>query len=46
MSKQEVYRIDKVLKKSTRSGEKEVYVKWKGYSNDFNSWIPERDIHQ
>jgi len=44
-TKQEIYRIEKVLKKRTKSnGIKEVYVKWKGYSNDFNSWIPITDI--
>ena len=44
-SKQKVYRIDKVVRKrTTRNGKKEIYVKWKGYSNDFNSWIPESDI--
>ena len=43
--KQEIYRIEKVLKKRTRNGTKEVYVKWKGYNNNFNSWIPEIDIH-
>ena len=38
---QEIYRIEKVLKKrTTRDGVKEVYVKWRGYSNAFNSWIP------
>ena len=45
-TKQEVYRIEKVLKKRTRNGTKEVYVKWKGYGNDFNSWIPESDIQR
>ena len=44
-TKQEIYRIEKVLKKRTKSnGVKEVYVKWKGYSNYFNSWIPLTDI--
>ena len=44
-TKQEIYRIEKVLKKRTKSnGVKEVYVKWKGYNNDFNSWIPLTDI--
>ena len=40
-SSQEVYRIEKVLKKRiTKDGVKEGYVKWKGYNNSFNSWIP------
>ena len=46
-TKQEIYRIEKVLKKRTRKdGVKEVYVKWKGYNNDFNSWIPVSDLQQ
>ena len=32
---QEKFRIEKILK---RKGDK-LYVKWKGYSNSFNSWI-------
>ena len=45
-TKQEIYRIEKVLKKRTRSDDdvKEIYVKLRGYNNDFNSWIPTTDI--
>ena len=44
-TKQEIYRIEKLLKKRTgRDSAKEIYVKWKGYSNDFNSWIPLTDL--
>ena len=39
-SSQNVYRIEKVLRR--RKGK--ALIKWKGYSNDFNSWIPETDI--
>ena len=46
-TKQEIYRIEKVVKKRRRNdGTQEVYVKWKGYSNDFNSWIPIEDLKQ
>ena len=38
-TKQEIYRIEKVIKKRKRNGIQEVYVKWKGYNNSFNSWI-------
>lgn len=34
------YIIEKVLRKRNN----EVYVKWLGFSNDFNSWIPESDL--
>ena len=44
-TKQEIYRIEKVLKKRTRRyGVKEIYVKRRGYNNNFNSWIPLTDI--
>ena len=45
-TKQEsLFRIEKVLRRRTRKdGVKEVYVKWKGYNNIFNQWIPETDI--
>ena len=46
-SKQAVFRIEKVLKRRTkRSGQKEIYVKWKGYTNTFNSWIPLDNVQQ
>ena len=34
-SKQQVYRIEKVLQKKG----KKILVKWKGYPDSFNSWI-------
>ena len=45
---QVVYCIDKVLRKRKRNddGTKEALVKWKGYSNNFNSWIPEYNIQK
>ena len=39
------YRIEKVLRRrTTPEGKREAYVKWLGYSNNFNQWIPESDI--
>ena len=44
-SKQSSYRIEKVLKRrKAKSGQKEVYVKWRGYDSSFNSWIPLSDV--
>ena len=46
-SSQEVYRIEKVIKKRTKKdGEKEALVKWKGYDNKFNSWIPVSELQK
>ena len=37
---QELFRIEKVIK----GGKKKSLVKWKGYSDDFNSWVDNNDI--
>ena len=39
-AKQDVFRIDKVIRRDSKK--KQVLVSWKGYSDDFNSWIPLR----
>ena len=37
---QQLFRIEKVIEK----GKNKSLVKWKGYSNDFNSWVDNKDI--
>ena len=37
---QELFRIEKVIKR----GKTKSLVNWKGYSNDFNSWVDNKDI--
>ena len=37
---QEIFRIEKVIKR----GKKKSLVKWKGYSDGFNSWVDNKDI--
>ena len=39
---QDVFRIDKVIRRDYKK--KQALVKWKGYSDDFNSRIPLKDI--
>ncbi|XP_068680473.1 uncharacterized protein [Montipora foliosa] len=39
-ARQDVFRIDKVIGRDYET--KQDLVKWKGYSDDFNSWIPFR----
>ena len=37
---QELFRIEKVIKR----GKKKSLAKWKGYSDDFNFWVDNKDI--
>ena len=37
---QEIFRIEKVIKR----GKKKSLVKWKGYSDDFNSWVDNKEL--
>ena len=39
-TEQNIYRIEKIIRK--RQGK--ALVKWKGYPDDFNSWIPLKDL--
>ena len=41
-AKQDVFRIDKILRRDYKK--KMALVKWKGYSDNFNSWIPFWDL--
>ena len=46
-SKQDVFRIEKVIKKRKRkNNSEEAYVKWKGYNSDFNSWVPVSELQK
>lgn len=38
----EVFRIDKVTRRAHKK--KQALAKWKGYDDDFNSWIPIKDL--
>lgn len=40
------YKIDKIIQSRRVRGRKEVLVKWKGYPDKFNSWIPASDLEQ
>jgi len=39
-----VFRIEKVLKKRTFRGKRQIFVKWKGFGNEHNSWIDETNV--
>ena len=37
---QKEFRIEKVIKRKGNN----LYVKWKGYNNSFNSWVNKKDL--
>ena len=39
-----IYRVEKVLRKRKRNGRTEILIKWLGWPEEFNSWIPETDV--
>ena len=41
-AEQDIFRIDKVIRQDHKK--KQALVKWKGYSDDFNSWILLKDL--
>ena len=43
--KDDLWQIEKVLKTRKRSQKLERLVKWFGYSDKFNSWVADEDIH-
>ena len=44
ISKETTYKIDKILYKRVRPSIKEYLVHWRGYSKDFDSWIPASSV--
>jgi len=41
-ARQDIFRIEKIIRKDHK--EKQAFVKWKGYNDDSNSWIPLTDL--
>ena len=43
-SHQEVYRVEKVIRKKKIDGVDHALVKWSGYNEKHNQWIPVKDL--
>ena len=43
---QEIYRIEKVIRKKKIDGVEHTFVKWGGYSDKLNEWIPLSDTQK
>lgn len=39
-----IYRIEKILKRRVRNGKTEYLIKWLNYPSDFNSWEPAENV--
>jgi transposase InsO family protein len=44
VKRDDIYKIEKVLKRRKRKGQVELFVKWLGYPEKFNQWIKESDL--
>jgi len=44
VTRRKVYKIDKILNKRVRRGILEYQVGWRGYSKDFDSWVPASSV--
>jgi hypothetical protein len=44
VSVKEEFTVEKILKKRTRKGQVEYFVKYRGYPNKFNQWIPSSNV--
>jgi hypothetical protein len=44
ISKRTTYQIDKIMDRKVRRGIVEYLVKWRGYTRDFNSWVPASSV--
>ncbi len=45
IKKYEKYGVEKILKTRTKNGKKELFVKWRSYGPEFNSWITAENLH-
>lgn len=39
-----LFKIEKIIRRRTLRGEKQILVKWLGYDEKYNQWIPEKEV--
>lgn len=44
--KTDTFRVERVLKKRKFQGKNQLFVKWKGFSDEYNEWIDQSDVEQ
>ena len=44
IGKNKVFKIERILSRKRLCGKKQVLVKWLGWPEKFNTWLPEKDI--
>ena len=42
----DIYKIEKVSAEKKENGKVKVLVKWLGYNNGFNNWIPKSELRK
>lgn len=42
----DVYKVEQVLRERRRRGRRELFVKWVGYGEEHNSWIPAENVER
>ena len=40
----DLFKIENILKRRRRRGKVDVFVKWQGYSKKFNAWVEESEL--
>lgn len=45
VNREQVYKVEAVLKTRKFRGKKQHFVKWLGYDDSFNSWVDASDVH-
>lgn len=42
----EIFRVERVIRRRKYRGKNQMFVKWKGFNDSYNSWIDEADVEE